>query len=109
MIINNVHNSIETDEDLRSVALELMYNNPAKWKSPLGPTAPEIARRLGLKTEDVKKKLKILLEAQLVRIIGLSPKHWQFDDYHFERMDPEESLFLLISRYDDDDFHKYNF
>lgn len=97
------------DEELRSVALELMYNNPEKWQDPEGPTAPEIAKRLNLKTDIIKKKLKILLDAEIVRVMGMRPKRWQFDEYKFESMHHDEPLFQLISRYDDDDFHKFYF
>lgn len=98
---------IASDELLRAVALELMYNNPSKWQEPEGPTAQEIARRRNISTDEVKKKLKILSEAGLVRAVGMKPKRWQFDEYTYEQMDTESTLFCLISRYDDEDYETF--
>lgn len=98
---------IASDELLRAVALELMYNNPAKWQDPEGPTAQEIARRHNASTDEVKKKLKILQDEGLARTRGMKPKRWQFDEYVYEEMDTESTLFCLISRYDDEDYEKY--
>ena len=76
-----------SDEELRVVALELMYHNPQKWQNSDGPTASEIARRQNLKTDDVKKALRKLLEAGIVRSLSVSPKRWKFDEYAFKAMD----------------------
>lgn len=97
------------DEVLRTVALELMYNNPQKWQLPEGPTAIEIARRNNLKLELVKKKLNILLNAGLVTSIGIKPKRWQFNEYNFSRMSVNDPIYLLIARYDDYDYEKFYF
>lgn len=100
---------ILTDEVLRTVALELMYDNPQKWQSPEGPTAIEIARRHNFKTDIVKKKLKILQDEGLVRVVNFRPKIWKFDEFVFNDMDVNNPLCLLITRYDDDDYEKYYF
>lgn len=100
---------IEEDEILRAVALELMYDNPQKWHYSEGATALEIARRQGIKLDIVKKKLKILKEAGLVRTIDLNPKRWKFDEYNFNQMDIEDPIYFLITRYDDDDYQKFYF
>lgn len=100
---------IMQDESLRTVALELMYHSPRKWKYADGATALEIARKHSLNIDLVKKKLKILLEAGLVRPVDLKPKRWQFDEYNYNLMDTEDPIYILISRYDDDDYFKFAF
>jgi hypothetical protein len=99
----------ELDEVLRTVALELMYNNPQKWQSPEGPTASEIAKRHNLNQDIVKKKLNYLVAIGLVRSININPKRWVFDEYNFERMDTDDPLYGLLVRYDDDDYIKFCF
>ena len=103
------NDKILSDEVLRTVALELMYDNPQKWQSSEGPTAMEIARRHHFKTDIVKKKLKVLQDAGLVRVMDYRPKIWKFDEFSFNEMDVNDPLCLLITRYDDDDYEKYYF
>lgn len=95
------------DEVLKLVGLELMFCTPQKCKSCDGISTIELSKRLGLKPEIVKKKLKILFDAGVVRSIGINPKLWKFDDYSFQRMDVEDPYFRLLSDFENVDFDKY--
>ena len=57
--MNTVENKIY-DENLKAIGLELMFCTPEKCTSEFGLTAIEIARKLNIPTEIVKKKLKIV-------------------------------------------------
>ena len=48
------------DEKLKLIGLELMFCTPEKCNNENGLTAIELARKLNIPTETVKKKLKIL-------------------------------------------------
>ena len=49
------------DKDLKKVGLELMFLTPQKYSNPEGITAVELAKRVNLPHDIVKKKLKELL------------------------------------------------
>ena len=69
------------DKDLKKVGLELMFMTPEKCSNDKGVTAVELAKLVALPLEIVKKKLNILKEEGIVRIIGINPKYWKFDNY----------------------------
>ena len=73
------------DNNLKLIGLELMFLTPQKCNSDDGLTAIEIARKLNIPTETVKKKLKILFEKKIVSVKGINPKYWKFDEYIFKR------------------------
>jgi hypothetical protein len=50
------------------------------------PTSADLARRYKLPGDDVKKLLKLLKDWGLIRPIGLNPKRYQFDEYHFPQL-----------------------
>lgn len=95
------------DKVLKTIGLELMFWNPEKYGSEEGITTVELAKRLKLKSDIVKKKLKILLEKDLVRVNGINPKVWKFDEYTFERMDNEDPVYQLLCNFEDVDFDQY--
>ena len=99
--------SIKTDEILKVVGLELMFCTPEKCTSNDGITAIELARRLSLPTETVKKKLKILFEKKIIRVTGINPKYWKFDEYQFQKMDEDDEVYQLLCNFDNVDFAKY--
>ena len=96
-----------TDETLKVVGLELMFCTPEKCSSEAGITAIELARRLSLPTDTVKKKLKILFEKKIIRVTGINPKYWKFDEYQFQKMDEEDDVYKLLSDFENVDFDKY--
>ena len=103
-----MHETIEiNDEVLKSVGLELMFCTPQKCKSCYGISTVELAKKLKIKPEIVKKKLKILFDAGLIRSIGINPKLWKFDDYSFQRMNTEDPYYKLLSDFSDVDFDQY--
>lgn len=101
------YQSIIDDEVLKKVGMELMFLTPEKTSHEEGISAVELSKLLGISTEIVKQKLKILYEKQIVRVIGISPKLWKFDEYNFQRMDEDDEVFRLLCCFDDVDFDRY--
>ncbi len=97
----------EEDKELKSIGLELMFMTPEKCSSTEGITAVELAKLVKLPVDTVKKKLNILKEKELVKVKGISPKYWKFNEYNFQRMDEDDETFMLLCSFDDVDFDKY--
>ena len=95
------------DKALKSVGLELMFLTPEKCSNSEGITAVELAKRVNLPVETVKKKLNILKDKNIVRAKGINPKYWAFDEYNFQRLDDDDEIFHLLCNFDDVDFEKY--
>ena len=97
------------DEDiaLKKIGLELMFMTEDKYSSPDGITAVELAKVLEMDLNTVKKKLRILQENNLVRVIGINPKYWKFDEYKYQRLDEEDEIYQLLFSFDDVDFYRY--
>lgn len=95
------------DKDLKKVGLELMFMTPEKGAVDNWITAVELAKMVELPVEIVKKKLSILKDADIVRVKGINPKYWKFDNYSFQRMDEDDEIFQLLCSFDDVDFDRY--
>lgn len=95
------------DTELKKVGLELMFLTPEKYSSSFGITAVELAKLVEIPVETVKKKLNILKEKEIVRVKGMNPKYWLFDEYNFHRMDEDDEVFRLLCSFDDVDFDRY--
>ncbi len=95
------------DKELKKVGLELMFMTPEKCEKSEGVTAVELAKMVNLPLETVKKKLNILKDAEVVRVKGMNPKYWKFDEYNFQRMDEHDEIFKLLCSFDDVDFDRY--
>lgn len=95
------------DKELKQVGLELMFLTPEKYSSADGITAVELAKLVGFSVETVKKKLTILKESEVVRVKGINPKYWLFDEYNFQRMDEDDEIFRLLCSFDDVDFDRF--
>ena len=95
------------DRNLKMVGLELMFLTPEKYSHADGITAVELAKLVNLPGEEVKKKLQILKEKNIVRVKGINPKCWLFDEYNFQRLDDDADIFHLLCNFDDVDFDKY--
>lgn len=104
--MNSVDSKIK-DEVLKTVGLELMFCTPEKCSNENGITAIELARKLNLSTEIVKKKLKILFDKGIVRVSGINPKYWQFDEYNFQKMDEDDEVYLLLCDFENVDFDHF--
>ena len=100
-------NEIDEDKNLKLVGLELMFLTPEKCSSSEGITAVELAKLVNLPIEIVKKKLQVLKDKNVVRVRGINPKYWQFDEYNFQRLDDNDELFHLLCNFEDVDFDKY--
>ena len=97
----------EEDKILRSVGVELMFLTPEKCNSDDGITAVELAKLVNIPLDKVKKKLNILKEKDIVKVKGINPKYWKFNEYNFQRMDEDDEIFRLLCSFDDVDFDKY--
>lgn len=95
------------DEDLKKVGMELMFMTPERSSHEEGVTAVELSKLVNVPVEIVKQKLKILHSKNIVRVIGISPKLWKFDEYKFQRMDENDEVFKLLCCFDDVDFDRY--
>ena len=95
------------DIDLKMVGLELMFLTPEKYSNAEGITAVELAKLVNLPVETVKKKLQILKDKNIVRVKGMNPKFWAFDEYNFHRLDDDDEIFHLLCNFEDVDFDKY--
>ena len=97
----------EEDKDLKKVGLELMFLTPEKYSGSDGITAVELAKLVNISVDIVKKKLTILKEKQIIRVKGMNPKYWLFDEYNFQRMDEYDEVFRLLCSFEDVDFDRY--
>lgn len=95
------------DKELKKVGLELMFLTEEKYSSSLGITAVELAKLVELPVDIVKKKLVVLKEKNIVRVKGINPKYWLFDEYNFQRMDEDDDVFKLLCSFDDVDFDRF--
>lgn len=101
------YDQIDEDKDLKAVGLELMFLTPEKCSSTDGVTAVELAKLVNIPLEIVKKKLTLLREKEIVKVKGINPKYWKFNEYNFQRMDEDDEIFRLLCSFDDVDFDKY--
>ena len=95
------------DKALKKVGMELMFLTPEKYANHDGITAVELAKLVELPVETVKKKLRILSEADIVYVKGINPKYWKFNEYNFQRMDEEDPVYQLLCSFDDVDFDHF--
>ena len=95
------------DKELKQEGLELMFMTPEKGAVDNWVTAVELAKMVELPVDVVKKKLNILKDKDIVRVKGINPKYWKFDDYNFQRMDEDDEVYKLLCCFDDVDFDKY--
>ncbi len=98
---------IQEDNDLKKVGLELMFLTPEKCSRDGGISAVELSKSLNMPLETVKKKLKILFDKEIIRVYGINPKLWKFDEYKFQKMDEEDDVYRLLCNFDDVDFDRY--
>ena len=101
------HETEIEDAELKKVGLELMFLTPEKCSSDAGISAVELSKLLSMPSETVKRKLKILHEKNIVRVTGINPKYWKFDEYNFQRMDEDDEVFKLLCSFDDVDFDRF--
>ena len=98
---------VQDDIDLKKVGLELMFLTPEKCSQEGGISAVELSKSLEMPLETVKKKLKILFEKEIIRVYGINPKLWKFDEYKFQKMDEDDEVYRLLCNFDDVDFERY--
>ena len=103
----DIYDQNEEDRQLKTVGLELMFLTPEKCSSEDGITAVELAKLVNISVETVKKKLNILKSKDIVKVKGINPKYWKFNEYNFQRMDDDDEIFRLLCSFDDVDFDKY--
>lgn len=100
---------METTEDinLKKVGLELMFLTPEKCLRPEGISAVELSKALDMPLDIVKKKLRILLDKEIIRVYGINPKLWKFDEFKFQKMNEDDDVYKLLCNFDDVDFDRY--
>lgn len=98
---------IQEDTELKKVGLELMFLTPEKCSRAEGISAVELSKSLNMPLDVVKKKLKILLDKEIIRVYGINPKLWKFDEYKFQKMDEDDDVYRLLCNFDDVDFDRY--
>ncbi len=98
---------VQDDIELKKVGLELMFLTPEKCSQEGGISAVELSKALEMPLDTVKKKLKILLEKEIIRVYGINPKLWKFDEYKFQKMDEDDEVYRLLCNFDDVDFDRY--
>ena len=103
----NEIDSKAVDKTLQSIGFELMFCTPEKCANPEGITAIELARKLKIDTAIVRKKLMILQSKGIARAKGVNPKLWKFDDYNFQKMDEDDSVYKILCDYENVDFCKF--
>ena len=84
-----------------------MFLTPEKCARKDGISAVELAKLVDIPLDTVKKKLKILFEKEIIRVYGINPKLWKFDEYNFQKMDEEDEVYKLLCSFDDVDFDRY--
>ncbi|MDO5307600.1 MAG: hypothetical protein Q4E83_07555 [bacterium] len=99
--------SATEDKELKMIGLELMFLTPEKYSNEEGITAVELAKLVGIPIDIVKKKLNVLKAKDVVRVKGINPKYWLFDEYNYQRLDDDDELVYLLSNFDDVDFDRY--
>lgn len=107
VIVRFIKMDIREDTELKKVGLELMFLTPEKCSHPEGISAVELAKLLSMPLDTVKKKLKILLDKEIIRVFGINPKLWKFDEYSFQKMDEDDDVYRLLCNFDDVDFDRY--
>ncbi len=107
MIMMDTYDTDIEDKELKSVGLELMFLTPEKYSHDDGISAVELSKLLQMPIETVKKKLRILYEKGIIRVRGINPKLWKFDEYNFQRMDEDDEVYRLLCSFDDVDFDRY--
>ena len=107
LMIEGKKMEMQEDTDLKKVGLELMFLTPEKCSREGGISAVELSKCLDMPLDVVKKKLKILLDKEIIRVYGINPKLWKFDEYKFQKMDEEDDVYRLLCNFDDVDFDRY--
>ena len=95
------------DKNLKMVGLELMFLTPDKYSNEEGITAVELAKLVDLPLEELYVNKQILKDKNIVRVRGINPKYWLFDEYNFQRLDDDDEIFHLLCNFEDVDFDKY--
>ena len=62
---------------------------------------------MGIKHRLTEQLINILKEKDIVRVKGINPKYWSFDEYNFQRLDDDDEIFHLLCNFEDVDFDKY--
>ncbi len=60
------------------------------------PTAADLARKLKLRLETVKKKLRLLKEAHLIQPVTVGPKRYRFNHWALKDMEEGNAFYELF-------------
>ena len=73
----------------------LAFENETIMEEEL-PSAADMGRQLGLDTELVKKKLKLLKHEGLIQALSYSPKRYRFDHYQLNHLSESSELYPIF-------------
>ena len=87
---------------LSRLAQEIMYSTDRLSQDDGGveddlPTAADLARKLNYRLEVVKKKLRLLKEAELIQAVSHTPKRYRFNAWALKSMDEDHPYYHLLS------------
>lgn len=60
------------------------------------PTAADLARKLDYRLDAVKKKLKMLKDADLIQSTGMTPKRYRFNTWALKSLDEDNPLHQMM-------------
>lgn len=61
------------------------------------PTATEIARKLNVKLDQVKKKLRILRQSGVVKPVSYAPKRYRINPQVMQELSTDDPLYTLLN------------
>ena len=61
------------------------------------PSSADLARKLNYRIDAVKKKLRLLKEAGVIRPVGMTPKRYRFDPWGLKSLEEDHPFHALFS------------
>ncbi len=94
--------TIDYNEMLSRLAHEIMDATERLSQDDNGveddlPTAADLARKLNYRLEAVKKKLRLLKEAELIQAVTHTPKRYRFNPWALKSLSQDHPFYHLIS------------
>ena len=55
----------------------------------------------------LQQQYRELFDKEIIRVYGINPKLWKFDEFKFQKMDEDDDVYRLLCNFDDVDFDRY--
>lgn len=96
----NLDIMVKDEELIGRLASEILdatevFNTGPQFEEAL-PTAADLARKLNLRLETVKKKLRLLKEADLIQPTSMQPKRYRFNFWTLRSMEENDPFYTLF-------------